>query len=204
MPSHRLPRPETEAAFGPVTTVIHNAGVPWPYGPIWEADPDRWWEAQAIHVRGALNYMRTFVPDMIERGGGRVIITSSTASQVVRKYQSGYAVSKHTLNRLVEHLAAEGAEHGIHTWALHPGSLYSGMAVLTRSDPMAQKYLPDFVARLEKHESEDPSNDLAACARACVLLASGRGDILSGRYLQAEWDLESMIEEATKDASEAR
>ena len=56
---------ETEAAFGPVTTVVSNAGVPWPFGPIWEADPDRYWEAQAIHVRGALLHMTTFVPDMI-------------------------------------------------------------------------------------------------------------------------------------------
>lgn len=196
---------ETEAAFGPVTTVVHNAGVPWPFGPIWEVDAARWWEAQSIHVGGAINYMRAFVPGMIERGGGRVIIISSTASQNVRKYLSGYAVAKHTQNRLVEHLAAEGAEHNIYTWALHPGSVYTGISVLTQADPMAQKYAPEFVARLENQKhTEDPTIGLTACADACVLLASGRGDVLSGRYLQPDWDLEGMIAEASKETSEAR
>jgi NAD(P)-dependent dehydrogenase (short-subunit alcohol dehydrogenase family) len=193
---------ETEAAFGPVTTVVHNAGVPWPFGPIWEVDPDTWWEAQGIHVRGAFLYMNTFVPDMIERGGGRVIVISSTASQRVGKYLSGYCVAKHTQNRLVEHLAAEGAEHNIFTWALHPGSVYTGISVVTQADPMAQKYLPDFVDRLEhqKHEA-DPEPGLRRCAEVCVILASGRGDALSGKYLEPEWDLDAMVREAAPAAS---
>jgi NAD(P)-dependent dehydrogenase (short-subunit alcohol dehydrogenase family) len=188
---------EVEAALGPVTTVVHNAGVPWPFGPIWEVDPEQWWEAQGIHVGGALHYMNTFVPDMIAQGGGRVIIISSTASQRVAKYLSGYAVAKHTQNRLVEHLAAEGAEHGIYTWALHPGSVYTGISVLTQADPMAQKYLPEFVDRLEtqKH-TDDPSVGLTRCADVCVMLASGAGDVLSGRYLHPDWDLDAMISEA--------
>ncbi len=190
---------ETEAQLGPVTTVVHNAGVPWPFGPVWEVDPDEWWDAQGIHVRGAFLYMNAFVPDMIERGGGRVIIISSTASQRVGKYLSGYCVAKHTQNRLVEHLAAEGAEHGIYTWALHPGSVYTGISVLTQNDPMAQKYLPEFVDRLETQKgTDDPSIGLTRCADVCVQLASGAADSLSGSYLQPDWDIDAMIKEAAQ------
>jgi 3-oxoacyl-[acyl-carrier protein] reductase len=188
---------ETEAAFGPVTTVVHNAGVPWPFGPIWEVDPDEWWAAQGIHVRGAFLYMNTFVPDMIERGGGRIIVITSGASQRVRPYSSSYNVAKSTQNRLVEHLAAEAGQHNICTWALHPGGVYTGISVLTQADPAAQKYLPDFVDRLEhqKHE-DDPRIGLDRCAEICVMLASGRGDALSGRYLDPSWDLDAMVAEA--------
>lgn len=192
---------ETEAAFGPVTTVVHNAGVPWPFGPIWEVNPDEWWDAQGIHVRGAFLYMNTFVPDMIERGGGRIIVITSAASQRVRPYSSSYNVAKSTQNRLVEHLAAEGREHNIFTWALHPGGVYTGISVLTQADPAAQKYLPDFVERLEHQKQEDdPTIGLNRCAEICVMLASGRADVLSGRYLQPDWDLEAMVQEATADA----
>ena len=189
---------ETEAAFGPVTTVVSNAGVPWPFGPIWEADPDRYWEAQAIHVRGALLHMTTFVPSMIENGGGRIVVVSSNASQRVGTYVSAYSVAKHTQNRLVEHLAAEAREHNIFTWAINPGFVVTELADLTVTDPAAQKYLSAFVGRIEQaRANEDPSIGLQRCADLCVSLASGKCDALTGRFLTPEDDLEALVREAS-------
>ena len=189
---------ETEKRFGTATIVVHNAGVPWPFGPVWHVDPDRWWAAQAVHVRGAMLYLNTFVPAMIERGGGRAIVISSTASQAVRPNLSGYAVAKYAQNRLVEHLAEEGRPHNIFAWALHPGSVFTGISVETISDPDAQKYLSGFVDRLHNQRaSEDGSIGLKACADYCVALASGKGDALSGRYLEPSWDLDELVKSAT-------
>jgi NAD(P)-dependent dehydrogenase (short-subunit alcohol dehydrogenase family) len=138
-----------------------------------------------------------FVPTMIENGGGRVIVISSTASQAVRPNLSGYAVAKYAQNRLVEHLAVEGREHNVFAWALHPGSVFTGISVETISSPDAQKYLPEFTARLHKQrESDDPSIGLNACAAYCVRLASGEGDALSGRYLEPSWDLAELVKAA--------
>jgi NAD(P)-dependent dehydrogenase (short-subunit alcohol dehydrogenase family) len=177
--------------------VVHNAGVPWPFGPVWHVDPDRWWEAQAVHVRGAMLYLNTFVPPMIENGGGRAIVISSAASQGVRPNLSGYAVAKYAQNRLVEHLAEEGRPYNVFAWALHPGSVFTGISVETISDPDAQKYLPGFVERLHnQREDDDPSIGFKACANYCVALASGRGDALSGRYLEPAWDLDEMVRSA--------
>jgi NAD(P)-dependent dehydrogenase (short-subunit alcohol dehydrogenase family) len=190
---------ETEKRFGTATVVVHNAGVPWPFGPVWHVDPDRWWEAQAVHVRGAMLYLNTFVPGMIEHGGGRCIVISSTASQAVRPNLSGYAVAKHAQNRLVEHLAEEGRPHNIFAWAVHPGSVFTGISIETISDPDAQHYLPGFVERLHKQRAtEDGSIGLKACAEFCVALASGRGDPLSGRYLEPSWDLDGLVKEAAR------
>lgn len=189
----------TEERFGPATLVVHNAGVPWPFGPVWHVDPDEWWQAQAVHVRGAMLYLNTFVPAMIENGGGRAIVISSTASQAVRPNLSGYAVAKYAQNRLVEHLAAEGKPHNIYAWALHPGSVFTGISVETISSPDAQKYLPEFTARLHtQRERDDPSIGLNACAAFCVRLASGEGDALSGRYLEPSWDLDELVKAKSK------
>lgn len=185
---------ETEAKFGPASIVIHNAGVPWPFGPIWHVDADEWWDAQAVHVRGAFLCMNTFVPTMLENGGGRVIIVTSTASQRVRPNLSGYAVAKHTQNRLVEHLAAEGQPHGVFSWAVHPGSAITEISHTTMGSPDAQRYLPDFIERLKHQQAnEDPSLALNACATMCVKLASGNYDSLSGQYIQPDWDLDEML-----------
>src|SRR3972149_11582201 len=48
----RLKR-ETEARLGPVSLLGHHAAVPWPFGPVWYVDPERWWQAQRVHVPGA-------------------------------------------------------------------------------------------------------------------------------------------------------
>jgi NAD(P)-dependent dehydrogenase (short-subunit alcohol dehydrogenase family) len=190
---------ETEEKLGPANIVIHNAGVPWPFGPVWHVDPDEWWEAQAVHVRGAFLYMNAFVPGMMERGGGRVIIVTSTAGRLVRPNLSGYAVAKNTQIRLVEHLAAEGREHNVFAWAVHPGSVLTGISDITMSSPDAQRYLPDFVGRLNQMKSDDPQKaieGLRRCGELCVTLASGRADALSGQYLEPTWDLAQMVREA--------
>src|SRR5271170_7332764 len=46
-----------EKKFGPLTILVNNAGVTGPFGPAWLADPDEWWAAQAVIVRGTLLFM---------------------------------------------------------------------------------------------------------------------------------------------------
>ena len=46
-----------EAALGPVTLLVNNAGLDRPFGPIGVVDPDEWWATHSIHVRGPLLFM---------------------------------------------------------------------------------------------------------------------------------------------------
>lgn len=183
-----------QAELGPVSLVIHNAGVPWPFGPTWYVDPDRWWEAQTVHVRASMYLINAFVPKMIERHFGRVILVSSTAAVRVTPNLSGYGVAKSTQVRLVQYLEAEAAEEGVHAFAIHPGSVLTGISDLTMADPDAQRFNPEFVARLEsrKHAHEDGSEALEACARLCIDLGSGDFDDLAGRYLTPADDLAAL------------
>ena len=188
-------RTAAEEAFGPVTLAIHNAGVPWPFGPTWYVDPDRFWDAQKVHVRASMYMIHTFVPPMIERGGGRVILVASTAAVRVTKNLGGYGIAKATQARLVQYLAAEGADENVQAFVIHPGSVLTGISDLTVADPDAQKYNPEFVARLTSRmeANEDGSEALAACAALCVNLGSGDYDGLSGRYLDPSWDLDALL-----------
>ena len=188
-------RTVAEREFGPVTYAIHNAGVPWPFGPTWYVDPDRWWAAQEVHVRAEMYMIHTFVPAMIERGGGRFVVITSLGGVRVGKYGSGYGVAKSTQIRVAQYLGAEGAEEGVYAFAVHPGNVLTGISDLTMADPDAQRFRPDFVENLttRKQSEEDGSAGLKACADLCVKLGSGRYDALSGRYLQPDDDLDAMI-----------
>ena len=58
---------EAEAALGPVTLLVNNAGTAQEPGPLWEADPGDWWRDLEVHVRGAFNCCRAVLPGMVER-----------------------------------------------------------------------------------------------------------------------------------------
>jgi NAD(P)-dependent dehydrogenase (short-subunit alcohol dehydrogenase family) len=64
---------ETEAALGPVTLLVNNAGTAQEPGPLWEVDPGDWWRDLEVHVRGAFNCCRAVLPGMVERRHGRVV-----------------------------------------------------------------------------------------------------------------------------------
>lgn len=188
-------RRTAEKNFGTVTLAIHNAGVPWPFGPTWYVDPARWWTAQSVHVLGAMHCIHTFVPPMIDIGGGRMIVVSSMGGTRVSPNMSGYGVAKNTQIRLMEFLGAEGKELGIAAFSIHPGDELTGISDLTMNDPDAQKYVPWFVGRLTGRRDsgeEDGTAGFRACAELCVQLGSGRYDKLSGRYLTPADDLDAM------------
>jgi NAD(P)-dependent dehydrogenase (short-subunit alcohol dehydrogenase family) len=185
-------RTAAEDKFGPVTLAVHNAGVPWPFGPTWVVDPARWWNAQQVHVLGAMHCINTFVPGMVDRHNGRVVVISSAGGTRVAPYLSGYGVAKNTQIRLMEFLGHEGHNAGgVAAFAVHPGDELTGISDLTMNDPDAQRWLPWFVEHLHSKEGEDSAPGFKACADLVVRLATGRYDRLSGQYLTPTDDLDA-------------
>jgi 3-oxoacyl-[acyl-carrier protein] reductase len=187
----------TRERFGPVSVLISNAGITGPFAPIWDADPDEWWRTQDVHLHGAFLCTRAVYAGMVARGGGRIIIISSRAAERGGANLSAYQIAKAGQLRFTEALAAEGSDAGIRAFAVHPGFVDTQFAdePLRRAD--AQKYAPEFVARL-KQMKQDPSSGtpISLVADLCVFLASGRGDGLSGRYLRVEDDWEQIARSA--------
>jgi gluconate 5-dehydrogenase len=185
-------RSAAEETFGPVTLAVHNAGVPWPFGPTWVVDPARWWSAQQVHVLGAVHCINTFVPGMVKRRNGRVVVISSAGGTRVAPNLSGYGVAKNAQIRLVEFLGHEGHDAGgVAAFAVHPGDELTGISDLTMNDPEAQRWLPWFVAHLRSKIGEDSAPGFKACADLVVKLATGRYDRLSGQYLTPTDDLDA-------------
>ncbi|HXQ26705.1 MAG TPA: SDR family oxidoreductase [Candidatus Acidoferrales bacterium] len=173
-----------EKKFGPTTVLVNNAGVTGPFGPVWIVDPDEWWDAQAVSVRGTFLFMNAVMPGMIGREKGCVINIAALGGQWLAPNLSGYAVAKGAELRLSEHAAAEAKEHGVSVFAIEPGTVYTDMTEHTIASPEAKRWVPKMVEYLTNlKKTTDPAPGLARCAEMCVQLASGRYAALSGRFL---------------------
>ena len=176
-----------QQAFGPATLLVSNAGVPGPFGPVWEVDIDKWWNSEAIHIRAPQLLMRNLMPDMVSRRNGRVIVISAVASRITLPFLSAYSVGKAALNKLVEMAAAEAAPHNVQVFAVEPGFVVTQLADDTYNDPDARRYLPHMLEYLDAGKRRaNPLADLNRTAERCVKLAAGDYDVLSGRFMELD------------------
>lgn len=184
-----------ERQQGAVTLAAYCAGVAGPFGPLGVVDPDSWWQAQAVHVRGPLLFLTAVLPRMRERKVGRIIVLSAIAGRLVTPGLSAYGMGKSSQIRLVEQIHAENLDYGISAFAIEPGTAITELAEGTIASPDAQRWLPGMVERLKALKVAQPDSGpvFARCAARCVGLASGRYDRLSGLYLEPDDDLDGLL-----------
>jgi NAD(P)-dependent dehydrogenase (short-subunit alcohol dehydrogenase family) len=188
----------TERDLGPVDVLVNNAGITGPYGPIWEVDAEHWLYTQQVHLGGAFLFTNAIMPGMIARGGGRIVTVVSGAGLAVRPFFSGYAVTKAAQIRFMEHVAAEGGDRGIVGFAMSPGLVYTELAASTVRDPAAQKWMPQFVERLNNATDPDlVETSMSAVTDLALALATGYADVLNGQHVSPADDLEELVAKAT-------
>jgi NAD(P)-dependent dehydrogenase (short-subunit alcohol dehydrogenase family) len=190
------------AAHGAPSILISNAGVPWPFGPVWDTDIDKWWKAQSIHIRAPYLLMQNLMPDMIAARRGRVICISAIATKMTIPFLSAYSVGKAGLNKLVEMAAEEARPHNVQVFAVEPGFVITQLAEDTYNDPDARKWMPHMLGYLDEGRGrEDGEADLVRTAERCARLAAGDYDILSGRYMELPDPIDAWRREAEEAAA---
>jgi NAD(P)-dependent dehydrogenase (short-subunit alcohol dehydrogenase family) len=109
-----------KAEFGGVDILFANGGIQ-AFKPILEMEDADWHDQIDINLTGTMNAIRAFAPLLVERGGGRIIVTSSTQGQHGTKNGSAYSASKWGIIGLMKSAAMELGAHGITVNALIPG-----------------------------------------------------------------------------------
>jgi NAD(P)-dependent dehydrogenase (short-subunit alcohol dehydrogenase family) len=110
---------DVERAWGGVDVVFANAGIQ-AFRPLLEMDDD-WHDQIDVNLTGTANTLRAFAPLLVRRGGGRLIVTSSTQGQHGTKFGSAYSASKWGILGLMKSAALELGAHGITVNAVIPG-----------------------------------------------------------------------------------
>ena len=179
--------------LGPVDLLVSNAGQFGPVGPLAATDPDEWWQALEVNLRGPVYCARAVLPGMLARGRGRIVNVSSSAGLAATPMLSAYAVSKTALYRLSENLAAETRGHGVTVFTINPGLVRTAMseAALSCGEPSVEQWFAGAFA-----SQQDVPADSAATL--VVYLASGAADALSGRIIRASDDVAQMVARAAE------
>lgn len=107
--------------FGQVDALVNNSGVTGPVAPLWEVDVDQWRDTLDVNLTGAYLCCHAFLPSMIERRRGSIVMIGSIIGKEPFPDRGPYAASKMGLVGLTRALAAEVGEHGIRVNLVTPG-----------------------------------------------------------------------------------
>jgi uncharacterized protein len=139
----------TEGQGTIIDILINNAGFGY-YGEF--AKGDAAWQRTMVDVNCAavVHLTQLFLPRMVERRRGDIMIVASTASYQPVPYMATYAATKAFDRLLSEALAEENARYGIRVSALCPGPTESefGQVAGTRADEKRHFQSAQEVARL--------------------------------------------------------
>jgi len=167
-------------AFGKLDIVVANAAVstsdPHLLG---DKDPLQWWYTQEVNTRGTFGVIHAALPEL-QKTCGQIVAITSVAAHMRFPHLSDYHISKHTINRLIELVAIEYPD--IKAYSVHPGAIETQTAT-------------EVLAGLGIQHKHDDAPALPAAT--LLWLTSRNAEFLSGRYVQATWDLTEVV--AAKD-----
>jgi NAD(P)-dependent dehydrogenase (short-subunit alcohol dehydrogenase family) len=140
------------AEVGPVDALVLNAAL-CPFGEDWRAaDWDLSFERViAVNVQGPIHAARAFLPGMIARRRGRIVLVGSLAGRMGGLIAGPhYVASKGAVHALVKWLARQAAPHGVLVNGIAPASvatpLMAGQPVDLERIPLGRMAEPEEIA----------------------------------------------------------
>jgi 3-oxoacyl-[acyl-carrier protein] reductase len=143
--------------FGRIDVLVNNAGM-FQTGfddvgaPFVELAPEGFGRDIALNLTTAFHVTRAVLPQMVERGYGRIVMVSSVTGPIATNPESaGYSAGKAGMDGLMRAVALEAARHGVTCNAVLPGWIASGSqlpeeAIAGRNTPVGRSGTPEEVA----------------------------------------------------------
>jgi NAD(P)-dependent dehydrogenase (short-subunit alcohol dehydrogenase family) len=193
---------EIERQLGPIDLLINNAGIMGPFGAVAEVDPDQWWHAIEVNVRGPFICARSVLPGMISRRRGRIVDLASAAGLGPRP-GGGYSLTKAAVIRFTDILADETREFGVSVFAINPGNLRTSMNLgflqtceSYTPGPLSPRAHQQFAAGVRESFDAWFDTPIEKPVRLVLFIASGRADALTGRFLSVDDDVADLVRRA--------
>src|SRR3546814_15934050 len=106
--------------FGSIDVLVNNVGGNVDFGPFVESRRDQWRAEIDLNLITTFDCTQNVLPNMIERGSGRIINIGSTAGIVGDPLLAIYSATKGAIPAFTKVLAKEVGRHGIHVKAMTP------------------------------------------------------------------------------------
>jgi NAD(P)-dependent dehydrogenase (short-subunit alcohol dehydrogenase family) len=120
--------------LGKVDILVNNAGVNYRV-PVLEYPEEEWDLVINTNLKGYFLVAQAVVPQMIERGYGKVINMSSILGAVALPNQLAYASSKGGVDQMTKVMAIEWAKKGVRVNAIGPTYFETELVAQLRNDP---------------------------------------------------------------------
>lgn len=167
--------------------LVNNAGIA-ESAKVWDATDEFWQRHLAVNLSGTFYCMREAMPEMAERGWGRVVNVASVAGKTGAPYVSAYTASKHGVLGLTRSAALEVATRGVTVNAICPGYVDTEMTahavenIQAKTGRTADAAL-DAIKRMSPQQRLVTPEEVAALA---LLLASEDGRGINGQAINVD------------------
>ncbi len=165
--------------FGRIDILVNNAGIGGTSILVKDMPPEEWERVMAVNLNGPFYCCRAVIPEMIRRGGGKVVNIASLAARRMSKLGGAdYTTAKYGLVGLTRHLAFEVASFGINVNAICPGAT---MTPLVESKT-TKEFQADIADQIPLGRWVTPED----IAEAALFLSSNRSAMMTGAVLDVE------------------
>lgn len=125
------------STLGHPDILINNAGIQY-VAPVDDFPPQKWDAVIAINLSSVFHTIRAVLPEMKNKGWGRIINTASAHSLVASPNKVAYVAAKHGVVGITKTVALEVAQSGITVNCVSPGYVWT---------PLVEKQIPELMAR---------------------------------------------------------
>ena len=176
---------EAVQRWGGSDILLANAGIEGIVSPIPDYPVDMFEQVMAVNVRGVWLGLKYVIPVMRERGGGSIVITSSTAGIGGTAGMSAYTTSKHAVIGMMRTAALECAPMGIRVNTVNPAPIETRMmrsleemrvAAADDSEVTVERIKQSYSARIPLQRYGDPEE----VAKMMLFLASDESSYCTG------------------------
>jgi 3-hydroxybutyrate dehydrogenase len=119
--------------LGPIDILVNNAGIQH-VAPVAEFPTAKWDAIIAVNLSSAFHAIKAVLPEMVERGFGRIVNVASAHGLVASPFKSAYVAAKHGVVGLTKTVALEAARTGVTCNAICPGYVWT---------PLVEKQIAD-------------------------------------------------------------
>jgi 3-oxoacyl-[acyl-carrier protein] reductase len=116
-------RRTVEERFGGIDLLVAFAGEGTRVEPIEELPEEKWNAMLDTNLKSKFLTVKSFLPGMKRRGGGAIVLMSSSAGRVVSEATLAYSCAQAGVTMLTKNLAQQLGRHGIRVNAVAPSAI---------------------------------------------------------------------------------
>lgn len=131
-----------------------------------------------VNLRGHLLCTRAAIPELLKRGGGGIVYTTSSAAFIGEEERPCYAMAKAGLNALMRHVASRWGRHGIRANCVAPGFVLTENNLKTLPEGFS-----DAAVKRTRSTRLGKPEDIAAMV---ALLLSDAGEWINGQVVSVD------------------